>query len=146
MKAVWEAANFLSSVRRRLRFGELSRQRLQMLRLEVRGECVECEWMARPADTWDEHLPVALREKNQALQALRDAMRIRELLFDAFPGARSAKLFAYRKDAKEDPELIVTGTVTREDEAPPRVPSLVMRAKLCGFRFLLTDGVLKSIA
>lgn len=73
-------------------------------------------------------------------------MRIRELLFDAFPSVSSARLFAYRKDAQEAPELIVTGTVTREDEAPPRVPSLVMRAKLCGFRFLLTDGVLKSIA
>ncbi len=43
MKPLWEAADFLIRMRRRLRFGELSRAPLQLLRLELRGEQAECE-------------------------------------------------------------------------------------------------------
>ena len=46
MKQLWEAADFIRNVHRRLRFGDLSRAPLKLLRLEVRGEEAECEWMA----------------------------------------------------------------------------------------------------
>jgi len=37
MKQLWEAADFVRNLRRRLRFGELSRAPLKLLRLELRG-------------------------------------------------------------------------------------------------------------
>jgi hypothetical protein len=146
MIAIQEAAAFLRSIRRRMRSGELSREPLRLLRLEVTPDNILCEYLVRPPDAWDCELPPRVREENRTHQALRDALKMRELLFGAFTGVQSAKLRAYREDEDGELELVMTGTVTREDEAPPRIPSLVMRAKLCGFRFLLMDGVLKAIA
>jgi len=56
MKKLWEDADFVRNVHRRLRFGELSRARLKLLRLELRSDEAGCEWMARPADPWDTHV------------------------------------------------------------------------------------------
>ena len=39
----------------------------------------------RPVDPWDKDLPVQMVEENQTLQALRDALSLRELVFDSFP-------------------------------------------------------------
>jgi len=146
MTAIHEAADFLRTIRRRMRRGDLSREPLQLLRLEVTREQVVCEWLVRPPDSWDLQLPANVREENRTHQTLRDALKMRELLFTSFPGIRSARLSAYREEENQELELIMTGTVTREDEAPPRIASLVMRAKLCGFRFLLMDGVLMALA
>jgi hypothetical protein len=146
MTAISEAAAFLRSIRRRMRSGELSREPLRLLRLEITDDNVVCEWLVRPPDAWDQELPARMREENRTHQTLRDALKMRELLFGSFPGLHSARLCAYREDENQERELVMIGTVTREDEAPPRIPSLVMRAKLCGFRFLLMDGVLKAIA
>jgi hypothetical protein len=145
MKPLWQATDFVRGVRRRLRFGELSRAPLQLLRLELRGDLAECEWMARPPDPWDADLAPGIAERNQTLQALRDAMAVRELMFDMLSEIRSAKFRVYRPTASESAELIITGTVGREDQPPFRVSSLVMRAKLCGFHFSLEDGVLKAL-
>jgi hypothetical protein len=143
MNPLWELADFVRQMRRQLRFGELSRARLRMLRLEWRGDTLECEWIARPADPWDVSLPAGVAERNQTVQALRDAMHIRDLVFDMFTKVNSAKFRVYRQSGTgTEAELIITGTVAREDQPPPRVSSVVMRAKLYGLRFWMADGVL----
>ncbi len=145
MKPLWEATDFVRRVRRRLRFGELSRAPLQLLRLELRADLAECEWMARPPDPWDVDLEAGVAERNQTLQALQDALALRELMFEMLSEIRSAKFRVYRPLATDSAELIITGTVAREDEPPLRVSSVAMRAKLYGFHFSLEDGVLKAL-
>ena len=141
MKQLWEAADFVRNLHRRLRFGDLSRAPLKLLRLEVRGEEAECEWMARPADPWDADLPPGVGERHASLQALEDCLAIRTLLFSAVPSISKAVFRVYRAEM-ERAELIITGTVTREDQAATNVCSLAMRAHLCGLKFWLADGVL----
>ena len=142
MKQLWEAADFVRNLRRRLRFGELSRAPLKLLRLELRGEEAECEWLARPADPWDSDLPPGIGERHASLQALEDCLAVRRLLFSAMPSISKAVFRVYRGAQTDRVELIVTGTVTREDQAAANVCSLAMRAQLCGLRFWLADGVL----
>jgi hypothetical protein len=87
-----------------------------------------------------------VRERNESLQALLDAMALRQALFSALPGIRSASLRAYRRSTSdESPRLIIVGDVERANEPPIRVPSLAMRARLCGFCFSLHDGVLEAL-
>ena len=71
MKWLWEASDFVRKVRFRMRFGEMSRLPLRLLRLELRRETAVCEWMARASGSWDSDLPIATSEQNQALQALQ---------------------------------------------------------------------------
>jgi hypothetical protein len=142
MKQLWEIADFVRNMHRRLRFGELSRAPLKLLRLELRGDKAECEWEARPPDPWDAVLPPSVGERNASLQALEDSLAVRNLLFSAMPTLSSAVFRVYRRDEDERAELIITGTVTREDQAAANVCSLAMRAQLCGLRFWLADGVL----
>jgi hypothetical protein len=125
-----------------MRFGELSRAPLRLLRLELRDDTVECDWIARPPDIWDADLHRSARDGNESLQALLDAIAVRELIFDALPNVNCAVLRAFRQPAREPPELIILGTVSRD--APPvlRVTSIVMRAKLYGFCFCFEDGFL----
>jgi hypothetical protein len=42
--------------------------------------------------------------------------------------------------------LMMTGSLERADEVLPRVASVAMQAKLCGFRFTLAEGVLESMS
>ena len=142
MKPLWEAADFVRNLHRQLRFGELSRASLKLLRLELRGDEAECEWMARPPDPWDAYLPPGVGQHHASLQALEDSLAVRNLLFYAIPSLSKAVFRVYREAEGEHAELIITGTVTREDQAAANVCSLAMRAKLCGLRFWLTDGVL----
>ena len=142
MRLLWEAADFLKRVRRQLRFGELSRAPLRLLRLEVKGEVAECEWIARPPDPWDADLPLRTGRQHASLQALKDCLAVRSLLFSAMPEVSRAVFRVYRQAESEQAELIITGTVTREDVPALNVCSLAMRAQLCGLRFWLADGVL----
>jgi hypothetical protein len=142
MKQLWEAADFIRNLQRRLRFGDLSRAPLKLLRLEVRGEEAECEWMARPADPWDTDLPPGVGDRHASLQALEDCLAIRKLIFSALPSVSKAVFRVYRELEIERAELIITGTVTREDQVSTNVCSLAMRAHLCGLKFWLADGVL----
>lgn len=142
MKQLWEAADFVRNLQRRLRFGELSRAPLKLLRLELRAEEAECEWMARPADPWDADLPPGVGERHASSQALEDCLAVRRLLFSAMPSVSRAVFRVYRGIPTNHVELIITGTVTREDQAAINVCSLAMRAQLCGLRFCLADGVL----
>ena len=146
MNPFWEVADFIRGLGREMRFGELSRAPLRLLRLELRGEALACDWMARPPDIWDADLRQPVRDRNESMQALSDAIRVRDLAFDALPQVESAVLRAFRSSgAREPPELILTGAAGRE--APPilRVSSLVMRAKLYGFQFELEDGILQAL-
>ncbi len=146
MNPFWEVADFIRGLGREMRFGELSRAPLQLLRLELRGEALACDWIARPPDIWDADLRPHQRERNVSEQALRDAIRVRDLVFDALPEVESTVLRAFRSSAaREPPELIITGVAMRE--APPvfRVSSLVMRAKLYGFQFHVEDGILRAL-
>jgi hypothetical protein len=144
MRSLWEAADFVRRVHRQLRFGQLSRAPLKLLRLELRGDLAECEWMARPPDPWDADLAAEIAQRNQTFQALRDAIAIRELMFDMISEIHTAKLRVYRPSATAA-DLIITGTVTREDAPPLRVSSIAMQAQLCGLHFTLEDGVLSAL-
>lgn len=141
MKPLWEIADFVRGLRREMRFGELSRAPLRLLRVELRGQEAECDWMARPPDVWDAGLQQPIRDHNESLQALADAIAVRDLLFDALPHLDLAVLRAFRPSAaREPPELIIAGSVHRDDPEVYERASLVMRAKLSGFRFCL-DGL-----
>jgi hypothetical protein len=129
-----------------MRYGELSRSGLKLLRVEWRDDTAACDWIARPPDPWDFDLRVDVRERTESLQALLDAIALRKALFSALPGIRSASLRGYRRYAADElPCLIIVGAVERDNEPPIRVPSLVMRAKLCGLHFSLHDGVLEAL-
>jgi len=143
MKELWIVADFLRRMRIRMRFGKFSRAPLSLLRFQLQGDFVRCDFLARPADDWDATLPSCVGERNATMQALLDAIGLRELLLDMFPEVQSAELRLYRQSAREPPRLIITGTVTREAPAVQKVTSPVMRAKLYGFRFSMNDGVLE---
>jgi hypothetical protein len=143
MKELQQIADFVRGLRTQMRFGELSRAPLQLLRLQLEGETAEYDWIARPPDPWDAALPGRERDRNASLQTLLDAMALREMLFCVLPGIRSAEFRAFRQSASGSPRVVIAGTVTREAPAVLRVPSPAMRAKLYGFHFCLDDGVLR---
>ena len=145
MKGLLHAADLLRRLRTRMRFGKLSRAPLQMLRLQVWRDTAECDWMARSWDEWDAALPRGERDRRASFQALQDAIAIREMLFAVLPDVQAAELRAFRQTAREPPELIIFGAVTREAAAVQKITSPVMRAKLYGFRFFLDEGVLKRM-
>ena len=146
MKRLWEVADFVRGLRREMRFGELSRAPLRLLRLELTADLVACDWIARPPDVWDEGLAPRVRERNFSEQALRDAILVRDLAFQALPQVETAAFRAFRSTgAREPPELVIVGAASRE--VPPifRIGSLAMRAKLYGFQFEMEDGILQVL-
>lgn len=145
MKELLQAAEFLSTTRRRLRYGAYSSQTLMLLRFEWKGDTVECDWLMRPPHPWDRDLAPHVGRENQSLQALRDAMTLRQAIFDSFPAVTTADLRMYRTDAQHRLELMMTGNVTRSNEVFERVTSMAMRAKLCGFHFSLKAGELERM-
>lgn len=142
MKTLLDAADFLCRARRKMRFGEFSREPLKLLRLEWKCNALECDWLMRPADSWDVDLPAPLIDENQTLQALRDALNLRNIIFDSFPEVDSAELRVFRIGVDSSPELVMSGSVIRTNEIFERVASIVMRARLCGFRFTPDEGSL----
>lgn len=142
---VFDIGYFCRAVQVQMRFGDLSRAPLRLLRLELRGEIVECEWIARAADEWDRAIPADKCGRNVSTQALKDAIRVRNLLFCSLPGVDTALFRVFRKSTAGGLELIITGTVTREQRATPNVSSLAMRAKLIGLHFWLEDGILEAL-
>jgi hypothetical protein len=145
VKGLLHVADFIRRLRVQMRFGELSRAPLRLLRLQLWPGTVECDWMARSSDAWDEALPRSQRDRCASFQAVQDALAIREMLFGVLPDVQSAELRSFRQSAREPPELIIFGAVTRETVPVEKVASPVMRAKLYGFRFFLDDGVLKRM-
>lgn len=145
MQRLWEVADLFRKMRRELRFGEISRAPLHPFRIELHSEMLECDWITRPPDVWDSSLRHAERDRNESQQILLDAIAIRALAFDALPQIDSAMLRAFRQPAREPPEMIVLGTVSREMPSTQQVSSLAMRAKLLGFCFVLEEGVLRPL-
>jgi hypothetical protein len=149
MKQLWKAADFLRKWRMEMRFGKLSRAPLRLLRLEVKSQVAECEWMARAADPWDADLPPGTGERNASQQALEDSLAVREMLFAAMPDISSAVFRVYRAvegaETGAEAELIIVGTVERDEEVAGNIRSLTMRAKLFGFRFWMDNGVLGTL-
>ena len=145
IKQLCDIRNVITRLRVQLRFGRLSRAPLRLLRLEWRGDHVDCDWIARPHDQWDKDLSRHLSEGNAALQALEDAIVVRDLLFYSLHGISNATFRVYRQVDGEPPELIITGNVTKPGPARWNVRSLAMQAKLCGFKFCLDDGRLVAL-
>jgi hypothetical protein len=145
MRQLWQVADFVRALRREMRFGQISRAPLKLLRTELRGDSLECDWIARPPDIWDSSLRRSVRDRNESQQTLLDAITVRNLVFDALPKIDCAVLRAFRQPAREPPEMIILGTVSREMPEVHRVSSLAMRAKLFGFCFVLEDGVLRPL-
>ncbi|HWF38662.1 MAG TPA: hypothetical protein VG322_09090 [Candidatus Acidoferrales bacterium] len=85
------------------------------------------------------------REQKASVQALEDAMKLRDMLFGLILEVRVAVLRVFRQSAREPPRLIIAGTVTRQLPAIRRVKSTVTRAKLYGFKFWMNDGVLAPL-
>jgi hypothetical protein len=145
MNVILETMEFFRDVRKQMRSGEFSRLPIRLQRFEVTSDRAECSWFMRPSDPWDVHLPAQLQKEHMTQQALQDALKIRELIFRGFTGVQHAELRMYRESEDNGHELMMTGTVLRETEVLPRVASVVMRAKLYGFRFSLDGGVLERV-
>lgn len=146
MRVLIDIGRFLRRARRQLKSGELSREPLELLRLEWRDEVVECDWLMRLADPWDKYVPTQVATENETLQALRDALKLRAIIFRSFPTVGIAHLRMFRAEKDHQLELVMTGSVNRWDEEFYRVPSVMMRAKMCGFRFTLAEGAMRELA
>jgi hypothetical protein len=145
IKQLCDVRNVITRLRVQLRFGRLSRAPLRLLRLEWRGDHVECDWIARSLDEWDKALR-PLSDGNASLQALEDAIIVRDLLFYALHDISSATFRVYRQVAESGPpDLIITGTVNKPEPVRWNVRSLAMQAKLCGFQFCLDNGKLLAL-
>lgn len=136
---------FLRKLRIQLRFGELTRAPLRLLRLNILGEIVKCDWLARTSDPWDADLSQGARERHASLQALKDAIDVRALLFETMPHVETGDFRVYRETPNFARELIITGCVQRNDHSSRSIHSIAMRAKVLGFRFYLEGDVLRMI-
>jgi hypothetical protein len=147
MKPFWEIADFLRTIRRQMRFGDLSRAPLQLVRLEWQGDTAQCDWIVRPPDAWDENLGRHERERNVSEQALRDAIQVCDLLFAELPSVKIAVLRAFRQsETCQSPALVIAGTVRRGEEGGLKgIRSSAMRVKLCGLQFRMDDGRLEPL-
>lgn len=145
MKEILDTIGFFQAIRNQMRFGEFSRLPIRLQRFEVTADSAECDWLMRPPDPWDLDLSPHMREEHLTHQALRDGLKIRELIFRGFPQVQRAELKVYRESDDSMHELMMTGSVLKDTEVLPRVASLVMRAKLYGFRFSLDGGVLERM-
>jgi hypothetical protein len=145
MRQLWEFGYCLRVLRARMRFGQLSRGPLRFLRIEVREDVGWCDWIARPPELWDDDLPLETQAQRASLQALEDALVVRELVFLALPDVQRAELRSFRTTGDEFPELVIEGSVQKAVEAPRRVVAISMRAILSGFRFWLEDGILRAL-
>lgn len=146
MRELKYASDFLNLVRKNLCSGASFMEPLTLLRFEWKGDLVECDWLMRPPDPWDNDLPAHLSKENQTLQSLRDGLNLRDTVFESFPAVIRAYLRMFRSDANHRLELVMTGSVNRDNDTFHRVASLAMRARLCGFHFTVEQGVLENMA
>lgn len=145
MKQLRQLGDFVRRIRSRVQLGDLTRERLSLLRMELNGHTAECECVARLPDPWDAGLPGHIGARHASIQALKDAVAIRGMLFRTFPEVFRAEIRFYRRAPGDRLELIVAGNVSRDQQAPAAVRSLAMRAKLLGFHFWLDEGVLENL-
>ena len=143
-KRVCDVGLFIRTVRVQMRFGDLTRAPLRMLRFQLKENVAECDWIARLPDPWDEGLRPEIGRRHASLQALRDAVHVRSLLFHALPDVDAAYLRIYRETSVRARELVIAGHVHRNAACFRNVHSIAMRAKLMGFRFTLENEILRA--
>lgn len=140
-----EASLFLRGLGSRLKTGEHSRSPLRLLRFQLGEDCVWCDWVARDPDEWDSLLPPSIGQRHASIQALKDAIDTRALLFSRLPGPERACVRGFRRTSGTSLELILHGELRRNSESFRHVHSLAMRAKLLGFQFVLEDETLRGL-
>jgi hypothetical protein len=141
-KQLCNASLFLRGMRLQLRHGDLTRAPLHLLRFQLQDRVAECDWLARPSDIWDRDLRPEIGQRHASLQALKDAIDIRGLLFTMIPDLETAYLRIYRESTVHGLEMIISGQVQRHVSSFRSVHSIAMRAKLMGFRFALENEIL----
>jgi len=141
-----KASQFLRSMRIQMRFGSLSRAPLRLVRLQMIDEVVECDWLARAPDPWDSDLSRRIQQRHVSLQALRDAIDVRGLLFNLLPQVDTAYFRVFRESPDSRREMIITGCAQRNDQTSRDVHSIVMRAKVLGFHFDMEGETLRDIS
>jgi hypothetical protein len=144
-KQLCEVGVFCQRLRAQMRFGELTRAPLQLVRFQMKESIAECDWMARLPDPWDEDLSPEIGQRHASLQALKDAVDVRSLLFYLLPDIDAAYLRIYRRSPAFGHDLVIAGYVQRVAPSFRSVHSTVMRAKLLGFRFSLQNDVLSKL-
>lgn len=137
-----EVSLFLKRFRRKLRTGEHSRLPLQLIRFHLAHGTIWCDWVARDPDPWDSTLPERIGQRHASLQAIKDAIKARSLIFDSVQESDCAKVRVYRRTADNSFETIISGNLRRHGGEFRHLHSLVMRAKLLGFQFKMEDEVL----
>lgn len=142
VKRICDVGLFVRGLRVQLRFGELTRAPLRLVRFELSANEAECDWIARQPDSWDADLPPEIGRRHASLQALQDAVEVRQLLFDVLPDVNVARLRIYRESSNRGREMIISGHVHRNTPSFRTVRSIAMRAKLLGFRFSLENEIL----
>ena len=143
-KQVCNVSLFIRGLRVQMRYGDLTRAPLRLIRLQLKESVGECDWIARMPDAWDEGLQASIVKRHASLQALKDAVDVRCLLFDMLTDVEDAYLRVYREAPTRARELIIAGHVQRNAGAFRNVHSVAMRAKLLGFRFSLEDDILRA--
>lgn len=139
-------SRFVRDFATQLRFGRLSRSPLHLTRLLIKEDRAECDWIARDQDPWDVDLSRDIGRRHASLQALKDAIEIRTLIFASLPNLSRARFRVYREVNNYSRELIIVGNVSRHESSFRRVHSLAMRAKLVGLRFDMDDGFLRRLS
>ena len=146
VKQLSNVSQFLRGIKVQMRFGKLTRAPLRLIRFQIIDIHVECDWLARSLDPWDAYVPQDIRQRHASLQALRDAIDVRFLLFSLMPQVESAHFRTYRDTHHGTRELIISGCMQRNDHSARKVHSLVMRSKVLGFRFEMEDDRLLEIS
>jgi hypothetical protein len=140
-----EVSLFLQRFRTRLKVGKYSRSPLRLIRLHLDQGTVWCDCVARDPDPWDSNLPARVGERHASLQALKDAIETRSLIFGSVQEADRALVRVYRCSAANSLEIVIAGSLQRDGGALRHIHSLVMRAKLLGFQFNLEDQILQPL-
>jgi len=138
-------SRFVREFKTQLRFGRLSRSPLRLERFLIKEEAAECDCIARDPDPWDVGLAREISRRHTALQALRDAIDLRTLLFASLPELSRARVRFYRASHNHSRELIIVGNLLSYESSHRSVHSLAMRAKLVGLHFDLDNGSLRRL-
>lgn len=144
-KRLCDVSLFVQRLRLQMRFGELTRAPLQLIRFQMKESVAECDWLSRLPDPWDADLHPEIAQRHASLQALKDAVDVRSFLFYLLPDIDAAYLRIYRRRSTCDRDLVIGGHVQRMERSFRAVHSTAMRAKLLGFRFSMQNGILSTM-
>jgi hypothetical protein len=148
MKLFHQASRCIESIRFRAQLRKLPHRPLDILRIEVipSNGYVSCDLLIRQADARDRTSGERIREQLKSRHILLDALALRLLVLQTFPEARAARVRVFRQEATGKRDLVLTGNLERADGNAPRGASPALQARLCGFSFILADGLLCSLA